>query len=181
MAGLRGSIFRRYARALFDLGVERQSFEALGRELRDFADLVTGTPELRQALDNPMFRPAEKRAIIEQILPRVAPSPLSRSFVLLLLERGRIGVLPRIARAYDDLVDARLGRVRATVVSARPLDPATAEDIRRSIERRTGKQVIMTKAVDPSLMGGAVARVGGLIFDGSLRARLEVVRSRMLA
>jgi F-type H+-transporting ATPase subunit delta len=180
MAALAGSVARRYARALFAIGADRGDFEQLGRQLDDFASLWTSVPDLRQALENPVFKPAEKRAVLERVLPGVAPSPEMRKFVLLLLDRRRISVLPAIARAYRQLADAHLGRVRALVTSAQPLSPAEADRVRRSLEQRTGKKVILETAVDPSLIGGLVARVGDLVLDGSVQTQLATLRSRLL-
>ena len=101
-------------------------------------------------------RPSEKRAVLEQLLPRVTPTPEVQRFVLLLLDRRRIVLLPAIARAYRDMADAHLGRVRAQVTSAEPLAPAVLDRVRRSLEQRTGKQVIVETAVDPELVGGLV-------------------------
>jgi F-type H+-transporting ATPase subunit delta len=180
MAALGGSVARRYARALFEIGVDRGSFEAFGTQLDDLAATYAGSPELRQTLENPVFQLSQRRQVLESLLPRVAPSREVQSFALLLLERGRIGALASIARAYRDMVDGKLGRVRATVSSARALDPATQSSVQRALERRTGKKVVLTTAVDPTLIGGIVARVGDLVFDGSLRTRLDGLRSRIL-
>jgi F-type H+-transporting ATPase subunit delta len=78
------------------------------------------------------------------------------------------------------LVDERLGRVQATVTSAQALDPATAASVQRALEKRTGKRVVITSNVDPSLIGGIVARVGDQVFDGSLKSKLEALRARIL-
>jgi len=180
MAALAGSIARRYARALFEIGVGKGGFEALGGELEALAAVYAGSLELRQTMENPVFKIAQKRAIVEKILPRVAPSPLMNKFVLLLVERRRIAVLPQIARAYQELTDQQLGRVRATVTSAKPLDVLTQAEIQRALERRTGKKVLMKTEVDPALIGGVVARVGSLVLDGSLRTRLETLGNRIL-
>ena len=143
MAVMGGSVARRYARALFGIGVDAGKFEALGDELDELATLWNESAELRQALENPVFKPAEKRAVLESILPRVAPTPEVQRFVLLLLDRRRIVLLPAIARAYRELADAHVGRVRAEVTSAEPLTPATLDRVRRSLEQRTGKKVII--------------------------------------
>ena len=105
---------------------------------------------------------------------------LFRSFVLLLVDRNRLNVLPLIARAYQELTDRQLGRVRAVVTSAKPLDVVTQGEIQRALERRTGKKVLMKSEVDPTLIGGVVARVGDLVLDGSLRTRLAAVGTRIL-
>jgi F-type H+-transporting ATPase subunit delta len=180
MAAYGGSVARRYARALFDIGVSKGSYESLGGELAELAATYQGSPELRQTLENPVFKLGQRRGILEKILPRVAPSREVTSFALLLLERGRINALPAIARSYKEMVDDILGRVQATVTSAKPLDPATTAQVQRALERRTGKKVVLTTAIDPDLIGGIVARVGDLVFDGSLKSRLETLRSRIL-
>ena len=180
MTALAGSIARRYARALFAIGVDQRSFEALGKELEALAALWNEATEMRQSLSNPIFKSSQKRAILQALLPRVAPTREVQSLAFLLLERGRIAALPAIARAYQEMCDDKLGRARATVRSARPLDVATQTEVRQVLERRTGRSVIMTTEVDPSLIGGIVAQVAGLVLDGSLSARLSALRSRIL-
>jgi F-type H+-transporting ATPase subunit delta len=180
MAALGGSVARRYARALFEIGVEKGTFEALGQELEALATLYRESLELRHTLENPVFKISQKRAILEQLLPRVAPSRVVQTFALLLVERRRINVLPSIARAFQELTDTQLGRVRATVSSARPLDVITVAEIQRALERRTGKKVLLKTELDPTLIGGVVARVGSLVLDGSLRTRLATLGSRIL-
>jgi F-type H+-transporting ATPase subunit delta len=180
MASLGGSVARRYARALFDLGEARGTFEALGGELAQLAAVYEGSPDLRQALENPVFQLAQRRRVLESLLPRLAPSGDVQKFALLLLERRRLRLLPRIAQSYTDLVDAKLGRLRATVLSAKPLDPGTLGGVQRALEKRTGKKIVTTTAVDPALLGGVVARVGDLVFDGSLKSRLDGLRARVL-
>ena len=180
MAVMGGSVARRYARALFGIGVDAGKFEALGDELGELATLWNESDELRQALENPVFKPAEKRAVLERILPQVAPTPEVQRFVLLLLERRRIVLLPAIARAYRDMTDAHLGRVRAKVISAEPLAGPVLDRVRRSLEQRTGKKVIVNAKVDSELIGGLVARVGDLVLDGSVRTQLDDLRTRLL-
>jgi F-type H+-transporting ATPase subunit delta len=180
MAALAGSVSRRYARALFSIGVDRGTFEQLGKELDAVSELWTGSAELRQALENPVFKGAEKRAVLSSLLPRVAPTPDVQRFVLLLLERRRLPAVPHIARAYREMADQHTGRVRAHVTSAQPLPPAELERVRQSLARRTGKQVILDATVDPALIGGLVARVGDLVLDGSLRTQLGSLRDKLL-
>jgi F-type H+-transporting ATPase subunit delta len=180
MAALGGSVARRYARALFAIGVDRGAFEAYGRELEALAATYDGSPELRVTLQNPVFGLAQRRAVLERLLPRLSASREVHNFALLLLERGRITALPAIARAFREMVDEKLRRVRARVLSAKPLDPGTQAQVQRALERRTGKSVVMSTEVDPSLIGGIVAHVGDQVFDGSLRTRLDSMRARIL-
>jgi F-type H+-transporting ATPase subunit delta len=175
-----GAVARRYARALFGIGVDAGTFETLGQEIGDLASLWTSSAELRELLENPVFRADEKRRVLEQILPRVAPTPEVRRLALLLLERRRITLLPAIARAYRDMADEHSGRVRARITSAETLTPAVLDRVRRALEERTGKKVIVETAVDPSLIAGVVAQVGDLVLDGSVRTQLADLRTKLL-
>jgi len=180
MAATSGSVSRRYARALFSIGVDRGNFEQLGKELDAVADLWIGSPELREALANPVFKAAEKRAVLQSILPRVAPTADVQKFVLLLLDRRRLPAVANIARAYREMADLHTGRVRAQITSAQALSPAELNRIRDSLARRTGKHVVLEASVDPSLIGGVVARVGDLVLDGSVRTQLVTLRAKLL-
>lgn len=151
MAALGGSVARRYAKALFEIGVAEGNYEKLGQELEDLARAYEGSSDLRLALENPVVKPSEKTAILKAVLPRVAPSPSVQRFAQLLLERGRITILRGAARAYRELADARAGQVRATVTSATPLGPAELDRVRRALEARTSRKVLIQTAVDPAL------------------------------
>jgi F-type H+-transporting ATPase subunit delta len=180
MAAMGGSVARRYAKAIFAIGVDKGNFELLGRQLNELADLWKDSPDLRQTLENPVFKVAQKRAVLQGLMPRVAPARPVQSLALLLLERGRIAMLPALAQAYEEMCDDKLGRVRARVSSATPLDLASETEIRKALERRTGKKVLMTTVVDPALIGGVVAHVAGLVLDGSVAARLSALKNRLL-
>jgi F-type H+-transporting ATPase subunit delta len=89
------------------------------------------------------------------------------------LEKDRFAALPDIAREYRGIADALAYRVRATVTTATPASPALQGEIARALSIATGKTVVVNATVDPQLLGGMVARVGGRVFDASLRTRLE--------
>jgi len=180
MAAMGGSVARRYAKAIFAIGVEKGLFELFGRQLTELADLWKDSADLRQTLENPVFKLSQKRAVLQGLMPRVAPARQVQSLALLLLERGRIANLPAVARAFEEMCDERLGRVRARVLSATPLDIASEAEIRKALERRTGKKVLMTTVVDPSLIGGVVTHVAGMVLDGSVASRLSTLKHRLL-
>ncbi len=92
--------------------------------------------------------------------------------------------MPRSEVATDEvssghLADEAAGRTRARIVSASPLSDAQRSRLRSALAARTGLQVDLEESVDSSLLGGAVASVGGLVFDGSLRTQLEQLRSSL--
>jgi F-type H+-transporting ATPase subunit delta len=180
MAAMGGSVARRYAKAIFAIGVDKGNFEILGREISKLAELWQESESLRQTLENPVFKLSQKRAVLQGLMPRLAPARQVQSLALLLLERGRIASLPAVARAYEEMCDEKLGRVRARVLSALPLDIASEAEIRKALERRTGKRVLMTTVVDPTLIGGVVTHVAGVVLDGSVASRLSNLKHRLL-
>jgi F-type H+-transporting ATPase subunit delta len=176
-----GSVARRYAKALLDLGVKQQTYDAIGKELDRTADTFVRSPELRQALVNPVFSFDKRRLVLDELARRLALSKVVRNFVMLLLDKGRIGALPDIARVYRDLVDAHAGRVRATITSARPLDPALETRLKHALEKQSGKVVLLDKREDPSIVGGLVTQLGDIVYDGSVRTQLAALREELLA
>ncbi len=176
-----GSLARRYARALFEVGLSQNNYETLGREVDDLAATYAGSRELAEALTNPVFPKEKRRAVLEAVLKRAGVSPATRNFALLLLDRERIPVLPAIARELRAMVDDKAGRVRAEVASARPLSPAETDSVKRTLEKVSGKKVVLETKVDPDLLGGVVAKVGDVVYDGSIRTKLEQMRERFLS
>jgi F-type H+-transporting ATPase subunit delta len=175
-----GSLSRRYAKALLSLGVESQTYDAIGKEIDRMATTITSSDELRAALGNPSFSGEKRRGVVEDLIKRLALSKPVRSFVLLLLDKGRLDKLPDIARAYQGLVDEHANRVRATVTSAKALDPATADRIKKTLEKQTGKTVVLEQKTDPSLLGGMTTQLGDTVYDGSVRTQLEQLRASLL-
>ena len=101
------------------------------------------------------------------------------NFLLLLADRSRLAYLPAIIQEFRDLADGRLGRIRAKVTSAVPLSPDEAKRIAERLAQGQKAQVIVETSVDPALLGGVVAQVGSLVYDGSVRSQLEELRRAM--
>jgi F-type H+-transporting ATPase subunit delta len=176
-----GSLARRYAKAMLEIGVRQQTYDALGRELDRAAQMLHTSPELRTALENPVFPLAKRREVLDDVARRLGMSHVVRNFVMLLLDKGRIGALPEIARAHRALVDEHAGRARAVVTSARPLDAAAEARLKAALERLSGKTIILEKREDPSLLGGMVTQVGDLVYDGSVRSQLRTLGGELLS
>ena len=177
---INGSIGRRYAKALLQIGIATKSFDAMGRELDRAAETFAKSQELRDALENPVFPADKRRLVVEEIARRLALSSNVRNLLLLLLDKGRISALPDIARAHRQLVDEEAGRARATITSATPLDPALEARLKGALEKQTGKTVILEKKIDPTLIGGVIAQVGDLVLDGSIKTQLQQIRDDLL-
>ena len=169
-------VARRYARALYMIGVEENRLDALTREVKSLADVVRSSHELSVLLSNPVIAQETRRAVMNDILTRVGVSPTARNFTLLLTDRRRGAMLPAVAEALSSLSDERAGKVQAEVTSATPLSEAQLQKVRGALEKLTGKTVAITHKVDASLIGGMVTRIGDKVYDGSLKARLNDIR-----
>lgn len=164
-----GSLARRYAKALLDLGRDNGTIELYGDHLQRVA-ARTGA-DILAFMKNPSFSGEERRGVLESLL--VGADPTVQNFLRLLLDKGRMGALPDIARAYRDLADLEANRLRATVTTAVEIPHVLALEVKAALEKTTGKHIILETRVDPSLIGGMVVRVGSRLFDASLQTRLD--------
>jgi F-type H+-transporting ATPase subunit delta len=178
------AVATRYARALADAILDAKSGLEPGRasqELRSFADIVRESAELRNVLSSPAVSAARKRAVAGRFAVTLPLSKLVRNFLFVLIDRRRIGMLEEVIDAFETEIDTRLGIVRARVTSAAPLDEAQRAEMQSALARVAGKQVRASFDVDPALIGGAVARIGSTIYDGSVRGQLDTLRSRLVS
>jgi F-type H+-transporting ATPase subunit delta len=182
---------RAYARALFDLARERDQVGAIARELAEVARLVAGVEELRQFFARPWVSAAAKRRVAMDVATAAQLSPLMRNFVGLVARQGRADQLDVIASAYEHLVDASEGRVRARVRTAVPLTDAERAGLRERLARALTRQgavasagprpleVVLEDVVDAQVIGGFVAEIGSYIVDGSLNGQLARLKDRL--
>ena len=176
-----GTVGRRYARALILAleGASQEKLQQIEEELSALAALLdrrSGNLEFRQAMLNPSFSPQQRKGVLKSIAEAHQLDQITSNFVRLLVDKHRIGDLPIIARSFRDEVDAQVGRVRATILTAKALSPTALADIVRGLEARTGKKVIPDVSVDASVIAGVQARIGGLVFDSTVRSQLERLR-----
>ncbi|MGH7427903.1 MAG: ATP synthase F1 subunit delta [Candidatus Methylomirabilaceae bacterium] len=175
-----GGLSRRYAKALADVAAERGVLEPVGRDLRAMAGLLKEHREAAAFFANPAIPLTDKRRVLLSLTERVGVSPLSASFLSLILEKRRLPHLEEMAFAYEELIDERLNRVKATVTSAIPLPDQVLEQLKTRLGAVTGKEVYQQSRLDPTILGGLVAQVGGTIYDGSVRTQLRRLREQLL-
>jgi len=174
-----GSIARRYAKALFSLAVEKGRVEPWSESLQSLKEGVEGSPDLRDVLSNPVYSREQRRAIVEKLAAALRLESEPAHLLFLLGDRNRLGYLGAIVDTFRSLADAHLGRVRAKVTSAVPLDTSAAKAIADRLSQATQATVLLDHEVDPAILGGVVAQVGSLVYDGSLRTQLEDLRRQL--
>lgn len=176
-----GSLARRYARALVELGQESGLTDRLGEQLGSLVAVVHQDGGLLfSVLGNPGLSTHERRAVLDQVLERMSLHPYVANFMRLLIDKNRFENLADIHQAYLGMADDLARRVQATVITARALDGAMASRVRQTLESTTGKTVVLAQQVDPRVLGGMVVRMGDTVYDASIRARLESVEAALL-
>lgn len=174
-------VARRYAQALLDIGVEQNNYEKLREQVDELAAIYEQSKPFRTALLNPSIGLDERRKIIRAIAQKRGWNPMITNFALLLLDNDRFRIVPTIARVFGKLVDETSGNVRARVTSAVELDATQKNNIRAALGEITGKNVLLETDVDESLLGGAVTRIGSMVYDGSVKSQIERLRESILA
>jgi F-type H+-transporting ATPase subunit delta len=166
------AIGRRYAKAIAAVAEEQHGLEQTGDELQLLRALAED-PQIAHGLSNPLLSPSARRGLAQAIADQFKLRPMMRNFLSLLADHGRLGALPVIAEEYQKLLDAKLGRVRATITSAAPLTSEQVDEIIGALARQTKRTVLAEQRVDAKLLGGVVVDIEGKVYDGSLRTQLE--------
>jgi F-type H+-transporting ATPase subunit delta len=167
-----------YARALFAVADAEGELDRVEDELYRFGKSVEDQPKLREALIDPSLPPDRKIAVIREILENKA----SRHTIALLgflVEEGRTKDLPAILESLAQVVAVQRSKAVAEVRSAVPLDEQRRTKLAKALSKASGKDVELKVLVDPSLVGGILARVGDQVFDGSVRRKLEMARDQL--
>lgn len=173
------AIAKRYAKALVQLGAEEGKVAKFHEELTCFESVLAAHGELRSIFADPAFGVEAKRNILQDLIAKLAVSPTVASFLLLLLEKNRLVFLGQILACYGTLADELSGVVRPTLVSAMPLGDGQVAEIKASLEKMTGKQVVLKMEINPELIGGVVTKIGDQLFDGSVRTQLKRIEDTL--
>jgi F-type H+-transporting ATPase subunit delta len=173
-------IGKRYAKALIQLAIEADAVERIGRDLHDFVVSYQASRELRSVFENPSVSQKSRGAVLREIAQQAGMHERARDLLLLLSDRQRLRHVPEVSDAYDAMAEARSGKVRAEVVTASSLPPSYLVELERVLHEVTGRQVVLTHTIDPSLIAGVVTRIGDQVFDGSVKSRLSELKSELL-
>ena len=171
------SVASAYARAFADVifASHLDAERAVGG-LHEIATLFNESVELRRIWENPAVPADQKRKLLDAIVQRDGIEKHVRNLVAVLIDHRRLRFLPRIVEQLEKELDARLGFAEAQISSARELAAAEKRTLESQIEKTTGKKVRATYGLDPSLLGGAVVRIGSTIYDGSVKGQLERIK-----
>lgn len=175
---LKGAIARRYAGAMFELGLKQNKLDRILDDVRQIAQ-VFAHRKLSYLLREPKIPAQRKETAIRQALQgKVLPTSLN--LALLVVQRELVEAMPNIARELEQLVLNYKNQAVAKVTTATKIDDAQMTLIKKALEQRTGKTILIESRVEPAILGGVVARVGDQVIDGSIRSRLNALRQQLL-
>ncbi len=176
------AVSSRYARALADVIADSKLDPAqTQQQLRLLVEAFETSKDLREIWETPAVTGEQKRKVLDALAARTGVTERAvRNFIAVLIDQGRIALLPEIAKCLDAELNKRIGRVDAEVTSARELPPAQRAALAEEITRLTGFQVTAHYVTDASLLGGVKVRVGSTIYDGSVRGQLQRIRQQLV-
>ena len=173
MASVASTYARAFADVIFDSRLD--AARALNG-LRQMVTLFGQSVDLRRVWENPAVPAEQKRKLLDVIVQRDGIERPVRNLVAVLIDHRRLSFLPRIVEQVEKELDARMGFAEAQISSARELGDTEKRSLEAQISKVTGKKVRAQYGLDPSLLGGAVVRIGSTIYDGSVKGQLERIK-----
>ncbi len=169
---------RRYALALFKAAREKGGEESVRKDVEGIARVLAHNRDLILMVESPVVPQEKKLAVFRELFGKTVGAT-TLSFLELLVEKRREGVLGEVIAEYSRLCDADEGVVEVDVRSAVPLTESQHAALVRDLEHRTGKRVRMRVTRDEGLRGGVVVKIGDTVLDGSIAHQLELLRQRL--
>ena len=175
------AILGKYARSLAEVAFEQNIEDKVADDLRFFADILSGQPDVQNTFDSPAISRDEKAKLLDALLAEYPATPVASNFMRVLLEHNRMRWFGNILHLFSEIVNKRKGIVSAKIVAATPLDRNGIGRIEERLGKITGKTVVAAAVeTDENLLGGIVVSVGNTIYDGSVRTQLEEMKHRLV-
>jgi F-type H+-transporting ATPase subunit delta len=170
----------RYASALYALASEQRQTGEIASALKIVSDMIAESADLRRLLRSPVFSVEEQTKAFDAILEKAGVSGIAANFVRLVASKRRLFALTDMIKGYNQLYDAARGLTRAEVTSAAPLTDEQVAALKEQLRgKAAGQDVEVSVKVDPALIGGLVVKLGSRMVDGSLRTKLNAIRTAM--
>ncbi len=178
-ASISSGIAARYATAIFEIALESDALGDLERGVDDLGAALDASADLRDLIASPVYSRDEQKAAILAVADKMGLPPALRNALGLMAEKRRLFVLPALVGQLRARIARHKGEVTADVTSARPLTDAQSKKLAETLRARIGKDVKINAAVDEDLIGGLVVKVGSVMIDSSIRARLAALQNAM--
>ncbi|HEY6010682.1 MAG TPA: ATP synthase F1 subunit delta [Nitrospirota bacterium] len=173
-------IAKRYAKALVQLAEEQKSVDKTKADLAAFAGAVDTQPALQKLFASPVFTPENKKAVIRDLAGKLGMQQTTQRFMEHLADKGRIRYVKDVHEAFLEILAEHQNRALARLTTAANINPADLAEIKKKLEALTGKQVDIDAKVDASLIGGAKAQIGSVVYDGTIKNQLAKMRGQLM-
>jgi len=172
-------VAKRYAKALVELSEEKKAVDKTKADLAALIEALEAAPALQKLFSSPVFTPENKKAVIKDLGAKLGMQQITQRFVEHLAETGRIRYVKDVHEAFLAILAERQNRAAVELTTAATVDPVELAEIKKKLESLTGKQVDIDARVDATLIGGARARIGSMIYDGTIKNQLNKMRSQL--
>lgn len=178
-ASISSGIAARYATALFELAKEGKAITALEGDIDALEAALAGSADFTDLISSPIYARADQANAVAAIAKKMALSDLTANTLALMAAKRRLFVLPQLITTVRAMISDEKGEVTAEVTAAAPLTAAQATELAATLKARVGKDVKLKTAVDESLIGGLVVKVGSAMIDTSIKAKLAALQNAM--
>ncbi len=174
------SVAGRYASALFDLATEQNQVKAVEADLVSIAAMLDQSADLTRLVRSPVFSADDQSAALAAVLAKAGVNPLTANFFKLIARNRRLFASSDMIKAFRTLAARGRGETQAEVTSAMPLTDAQLQQLQETLKASAGGKVVqITSKIDPSLLGGLIVKVGSRMIDGSIRTKLNSLKTAM--
>lgn len=178
-ASISAAIAGRYATAIFELAQEGRGLDALEADVKALGEALAASADLRDLIASPIYTRPQQEAAIEAVAKPMGLSLPMQNGLALMATKRRLFVLPQLLKQLSALIAEAKGEVTADVTSAAPLSAEQQQALSAALAQKSGKIVKLNVAVDESLIGGMIVRLGSQMIDTSVRAKLASLQNTM--
>jgi F-type H+-transporting ATPase subunit delta len=177
--GIRASLAGRYASALFDLARDQRQIESVGKSLEALSQALVDSKDFNELITSPLVSREKAGKAFAVLAPQLGLDPVTTNFVGVLAKNGRKNELRSVIRAFRRLAAEHRGETTADVITARPLNDDQLAQLKQQLRARAGRDVNIDAAVDPTILGGIVVKLGSQQIDASIRTKLNRLAQAM--
>jgi len=178
-SGIRASLAGRYATALFALAQENNSIDAVQASLNTLSEALAESDDLKELTNSPVLTRDDAGKAIAAIAKQLGLEKLTSNILGVLAANRQLDQIPAVIRAFSTLASGHRGEITAEVTSAHPLDDKQIDALKAQLKKRVGSDVSVSTAVDPSILGGLVVKIGSQMIDSSIKTRLNTLSQAM--
>ncbi len=169
----------RYAKAIFDAAKQNNKLDVVAKDLSIISDAITSNPEFAKTLSSGAIVKDKMKEIFADICNKLKVDEVTRNFILVIAENKRSSIIPQINVKFANLILSSKNTIKATVFSAKALNDNELEDVKKSLAKSTGKNVIAENTVQKEIIGGLKVKMGSTLFDDSVSTKLERLKQSL--